>query len=415
MSVLDTARARVSELDIKALIVDDDEFMHDVVRVALANIGLNHIHAVDNGADALDFVDDLEDCSSTIIFLDLNMPDMDGVELIRHLSTRGFNGNVVPLSGEDRQILKSVEDLARQRKLRVLAALQKPVSIDDLAMAIAGISLSRRAVTSAQIEENSVTAAEVAEALQNNEIFAVFQPKIDIATCKVLGVEALARWQRPNGDIIRPDWFIPVAEAGGLINQLTEYMFVYALRSMAEWRRHDIDLAVSVNVSVQTLNQMDVSQFDLPSFIVSRAGEAGISADRLIIEVTESRLMEDLAGPLDVMARLRLKGVKLSIDDFGTGYSTMKQLVRVPAQEMKIDKSFVSGAGADKVKYAILKSSIQLGKSLDMKTVAEGVETREEWKMVEELGADIVQGYYAARPLKADEFVTWHEKWVASH
>ena len=165
---------------------------------------------------------------------------------------------------------------------------------------------------------------------------------------------------------------------------------------------------ISVNVSVKDLNR-----FDFPDFVVDSAAAQGVDSSAVMLEVTESRLMADIVGPLEILTRLRMKGVGLSIDDYGTGASTMQQLKRIPFTELKIDREFVFGAVEDAELRAFLASSITLGKDLGLSVVAEGVETEGEWDLMAEHGVDIVQGYFVAKPMPADELGDWLAEWSA--
>jgi EAL domain-containing protein (putative c-di-GMP-specific phosphodiesterase class I) len=150
---------------------------------------------------------------------------------------------------------------------------------------------------------------------------------------------------------------------------------------------------------------------DLPEFVVATAKSTGLDPSKLTLEITESHLMGDFKESLETLARLRLKGVWLSIDDFGTGYSSMEQLKRVPFNEVKIDRCFVTGAAHDVETRAILESSIELGQRLGLVVVAEGVESREDWDLLESLGCDVAQGYFISRPLEADALPDWVRSW----
>ena len=177
-----------------------------------------------------------------------------------------------------------------------------------------------------------------------------------------------------------------------------------------KWRADGLDLKIGVNFSVDNLNQLD-----LPEWIVSVASEEGMDPSKVILEVTESRLMEDVTKPLEILTRLRLKRIGISIDDFGTGFSSMEQLKRIPFEELKIDRAFVFGAAGDPSARAILESSVDLGKRMGMSLVAEGAETQEDWDLVAELGCDMVQGYFVAKPMPGDELPSWIAEWEKSN
>jgi len=150
----------------------------------------------------------------------------------------------------------------------------------------------------------------------------------------------------------------------------------------------------------------------MPEYLGNKCAEAGMDSRNLVLEVTESRLMEDIVTPLEILTRLRMKGHELSIDDFGTGHASMEQLKRIPFSELKIDRAFVNGAHRDPGALAILKASVDLAKSMSMLIVAEGVEDQDDWDLVERLGCDIVQGYFSAKPMAAADIDGWLEGWL---
>jgi EAL domain-containing protein (putative c-di-GMP-specific phosphodiesterase class I) len=177
----------------------------------------------------------------------------------------------------------------------------------------------------------------------------------------------------------------------------------------AAWRAAGYDFTIAVNVSMY-----DLDRYDFPEFIVGTAASHGVDPASIMLEVTESQIMSNVVKPLEVLSRLRLKGVGLSIDDYGTGASSMQQLKRVPFTELKIDREFVTGACEDGAARAMLTSSIGLGKDLGLRVVAEGVETEAEWRLVTRRGVDLVQGYYVARPMSAAQFDAWSDDWASS-
>jgi len=202
---------------------------------------------------------------------------------------------------------------------------------------------------------------------------------------------------------------VPVAEECGLINEITEAVIHKALAQCGIWRAEGYDFKVAINVSMQDLNR-----YEFPEFVIGTAEAEGVDPSSIMLEVTESRLMEDIVKPLEILTRLRMKGVGLSIDDYGTGASSMQQLRRIPFTELKIDREFVAGAPQDAAARAMLVSSVSLGKDLQLPVVAEGVEDEDEWALVASLGVDIVQGYYIAKPMDAQGIENWVANWSAA-
>lgn len=243
---------------------------------------------------------------------------------------------------------------------------------------------------------------ELRNAIDHDQLRLHFQPKIDLKTRRVVGIEALVRWQHPEYGFIPPDEFIGSAERTGLIKSLTEWVFDAALQQCRTWRRSGIDLRVSVNLSVRNLHEPR---------LVERVAEGlhrtGVEANRLILEITESAIMADPTLAMEVLTGLSRMGVGLSIDDFGTGYSSLAYLKRLPVGEIKIDKSFVIGMAADENDAVIVRSTIDLAHNLGLKVIAEGVENQALCEKLTALGCDEAQGYYFSRPLSAADLPRW--------
>ncbi|WP_249998277.1 bifunctional diguanylate cyclase/phosphodiesterase [Actinoplanes sp. M2I2] len=239
-------------------------------------------------------------------------------------------------------------------------------------------------------------------AVEQGAVRVAFQPKVDPATGRVIGAEALARWSRADGPV-RPDEFIPLAERSGLIAPLTEHILDTALAACASWRRAGHQLSVAVNLPPQMLTGRTVVQD-----VVERAlSNHDVPAHALTLEITETGLIADPANAVRVLQALRNLGVTLSVDDFGTGQSSLSRLTELPVQELKIDKSFVEDITHHRDRQAVIAAAQQLGHALGLHVVAEGVETRAEFDHVRDLGCDSVQGYYVSRPLFAADFLAW--------
>lgn len=381
-----------------ALVVDDEELMRDFLCMAVEKSGVGRVMSASSGADALDLVEQ-EPGVIDIIICDLQMPEMDGIEVVRHLANDGYGGGIVLVSGEDKRVLKTAENMAEVRGLNVIGSLAKPVPVHNI------ISLMNKFAVSEQKTAWSVpevTAEELDSAISTGEIITYYQPQIDIKSGRVRCVETLARWPHPERGMIAPDVFIAMAERHDLIDALTEKVIAQATQHGANWHRQGIDINVAINISMNNLRHLD-----FPDRLHDIVKQADMDISKLVIEITESQLVKDLGTCLDILTRLRLKGPILSIDDFGTGYASMENLKKMPFEELKIDRAFVNGACKDDTARAILESSVFLAKQLDMATVAEGVETENDWNLVTGLGCDVIQGYYIAPPMDIDTFNRW--------
>lgn len=244
-------------------------------------------------------------------------------------------------------------------------------------------------------------------ALERDEFLLHYQPRIDIASGRVVGMEALLRWQQPDVGLVSPLEFIPIAEELGLILPIGEWVLGEVCRQTMAWRAAGQPaLTVSANLSA-----MQFKNRRLPKTIAAILGSSGLPPANLELELTESMLVEDTEASAAMLAQLKEIGLKLSIDDFGTGYSSMEQLRRIPFAELKIDRAFVNGAGQNQKAKAILQSSAALGHNLGLSVVAEGAETQEDWDLLASLGVDVVQGYFIAKPMPVDGVLAWREKW----
>jgi EAL domain-containing protein (putative c-di-GMP-specific phosphodiesterase class I) len=244
--------------------------------------------------------------------------------------------------------------------------------------------------------------AQLRRAIAENELVLHYQPKLTLSTGEVDGVEALVRWNHPERGMIPPNDFIPLAEHTGLINRLTVYVLDAALRQCAEWRDLGLDLAVAVNLSAR-----NVADSGLPETVARLLAEHRVEPGRLVLELTESSLMVDPQNAKEVLASLHAMGVGLAIDDFGTGYSSLTYLSELPVTELKIDRSFVMSMATSDGDAFIVRATIDLGRNLGLRVVAEGVETETVWNRLGELGCDIGQGYYLSRPVPATELTRW--------
>jgi EAL domain-containing protein (putative c-di-GMP-specific phosphodiesterase class I) len=235
-------------------------------------------------------------------------------------------------------------------------------------------------------------------AIADGEIILYFQPKADLRTGRIVGVEALARWQHPELGLIGPTEFVPIAEQTGLIGPLTSHVLDEALRQVREWDEAELHLDVAVNLSARSFLDAQLA-VEIPRLLERR----GVEATRLELEITESMLMLDPGRAKATLDRLSAIGLSLSVDDFGTGYSSLANLKRLPVDGIKIDKSFVMDMAHDASDAAIVHSTIGLAHNLGLRVVAEGVENQESWRVLRDQGCDLAQGFHVSRPLPGRE------------
>lgn len=391
---------------INILALDDEPFMLDVLLHMLGRLGFHHVAVADNGTSALAMVGSPQ--PPNLILCDLNMPEMDGVEFIRRLGEHNYRGSLILVSGENARLLQSVEKLVHAHRIDLLGYLIKPVAPDSLARLIG--HWRPPAAVFAPTPYANADAAELRAALAGGELVNHYQPKVEVATGRVVGVEALVRWQHPRHGMLFPDSFIGLAEEHGLIDTLTRSVFSAAMAQARQWTDAGLDLCVAINVSMNNLDSLDFL-----GFITAEAARFGIAPQNIILEVTESRLMQDVRAPLEILTRLRLRRFCLSIDDFGTGHSSLSRLRDIPFSELKIDRGFVHGASIDATARAVFEASLGVARCLGLEVVAEGVEDEADWHFLADAGCKLAQGYFIGRPMPGHALPSWMAQWQTRH
>ena len=389
------------------LILEDQLFQRLVAEQVVASLNVQQLLTSETGEAALSILQ--KEGPVDLVLCDLDMPGMDGIQFIRHLADQQLAEGIIVLSAMDAAIVRTVEDMAEALGLKVLGHLPKPIQRNHL-RELLEVYLHGETLTSSKPllpDEQILNEQELEQAILHHQFLLHYQPKVSLKDGQLIAVEALIRWQHPKIGLIYPVHFIPMLEASGLIEPLTVNMIDLALIQIKAWQKQGRDIPVSVNISAATLN--DTS---LPDMLMKKTAGMNISPQLINLEITESSLISDTALALETLARFKLHGFSLSIDDFGTGYSSMQQLNRIPFSELKIDQSFVSNACKDDVHKAIVESNINLAHKLNMETVGEGVETIEDWRLLNELGCDIAQGYFIAKPMPAGNLLQWEQQWL---
>ncbi|MDF1628720.1 MAG: EAL domain-containing protein [Alcanivoracaceae bacterium] len=250
-------------------------------------------------------------------------------------------------------------------------------------------------------------ARDLKEALINEDLHLLYQPKAALRDRERIGAEALIRWHHPTLGPLRPDEFIVIAEDAGHINRLTRWVLKAAVQQLQQWHREHLMVQLSVNISAT-----DLQDEDLPSFIATLLTNAEVEPQALCLEITESSVMKDEHQGHAMLARLKGIGLRLAVDDFGTGYSSLSQLKRMPVDELKIDKSFVLNLDHSDDDAVIVHSTIELGHNMGLEVVAEGVENRETVMLLESFGCDMIQGFLLGKPMSATELAVWARAWL---
>ncbi|WP_177419130.1 GGDEF/EAL domain-containing response regulator [endosymbiont of Lamellibrachia barhami] len=382
----------------KLLVIDDEPEIGVFVRDVALDLGYEAIaiHRPDSFEEY--FSDDID-----LVVLDLIMPGRDGVELLRTMAGRASTASIILISGYDIGVLHSAQKLASEQGLHVVGTLTKPIryrELEDMLNAIVYPPKNRPHDAIELLEFPSEQ--ELQRAINNDELEPYFQPQVNFSDNSLVGVEALIRWRHPAHGLLMPNIIIPLAEQFGLMDKLSAEVLQQAFKQVSEWMAAGLKTRVAINMA-----PCNFKDLNLPELIDVKIRQYGLGSDQVTLEVTETTLMQELIKSLDILTRLRMKRIKLSIDDFGTGYSSLQQLHRIPFSEMKIDKSFVMRATSDKEALAIVKMTILLGHELGMKVVAEGIENQETWDLLSDLGCDVAQGYFIAKPMPGRQLPEW--------
>lgn len=392
---------RFTELSV--MVVEDHGFQRRVALRLLDELGLAQVSQAENGRIALALLEHATP-PPDVVLVDLDLPEMDGIEFIGHVASQKLARAVVLTSALDPALLNTVQTMARAYGLRVLGVVEKPLTTGKLAEVLARFHTTEE--PPAAEPRIDVQRDALVQGLAADEFEPYFQPKVALSSGEAVGVEALARW-RPHGYLISPAQFIPVFEREGLIDSLTERMLERACMWRHRWAEAGTELKLSVNISMLSLVKVDIA--DRYQQIVL---DHGVRPRDVILEITESSVMSEGGHALNVLARLRLKGFGLSIDDFGTGYSSLAQLSQIPFTELKIDQGFISAASSQPRKRAVVETSLDLARKLQLTVVAEGVETVEDWQMLAELGCQLAQGFLISPALPGADLLAgiaaWH-------
>ena len=382
-----------------ALVVDDSRSARMEMSRLLRLLGFARVLEAEEGRAALTVLQN--EASIDFLLTDLNMPVMDGVELLIEIEKRySRRFCVAVMSSVEPSLLSAVREIAEHSEFEMIGILPKPVSMDALYHALANVDPEHHLHQAVPRLAVSVSAEEFRGALLAGQIVPFYQPKIELASGRVCGMEALARWLHPLHGVIPPVAFIDYIESGELAHPHFFHQVNASLAMLRKTDSVDFGLSVSVNLPVVLLvvpNLVD----DLLSTVLKH----GLSPDRLVLEVTETSVMSNLKASLSTLARMRLKGFHIAMDDYGTGYSSMQQLAKCPFTELKIDQSFVHNASQNRKLLSILTAAISICEQLNLVSVAEGCETEADVRQVTALGYKLAQGYFFSRPLPEKEFL----------
>jgi len=387
---------------LKVLVVDDSLVQRNHVVTMCHAYELEDVHGATDGVDA---VEKLKKQQFDLVFIDLEMPKMDGVELVRRIANDKLAPSVIILSSKDPALILSIGTMAESDGLNVLGTFQKPMQNSDLLASLKQLRTLMLKVTTSKEQHhlyNRLNKKDLLDGIKNEQITLFYQPKLTTKGLLLKGVEALARWQHPKLGFVSPVEFITAAEEFGIISKLTHYLFNIALQQKVNWKKHGVNFHLAFNLS-----PLSLSDRGLAESISEQVASYNLSPGEIVLEITENAISGEVSTAIETLAKLRLKGFNLAIDDYGTGFANAQQLSRVPATELKLDRVLIDNVTTKPQQKTILKSTVNLAKELNLHTVAEGVENFDDFQCIFDLKVDLVQGYYFAKPMPSNTLIEW--------
>lgn len=385
------------------LVVEDHELQREGLVGTLERLGARVVHAAADGGRALAILQSA-DPSVDVVISDLDMPGMDGMEFLRRVGEAGAGTSVIIASALESRLVASIATMSEAYGIVLLGVLEKPLTPEKL---LATIALHRVVAPMAEARPGPrLSLEEIEQGLRDDEFEPFYQPKVELATGRITGFEALARWRHGRLGLLPPDAFIRKLEEAGRIDELMWVMLRKAATACRTWRVNGLEATVAVNISPTSLGDVRMAER-----VTALLHWQALEPRSMVLEVTESAATTHVGAALENLARLRVKGFGLSIDDYGTGYSSMQQLTRVAFTELKIDQSFVLKAATHRSALVILESSLRMARKLKIASVAEGVETRAAFDLLRSLQCDMAQGYFIARPMEASAVLSWAREW----
>ena len=370
----------------------------------LGQLGAGRVTDVADGPATLQALEAGATPRVNVALIDLDLPGMDGLALLRRLGEIQCAARLIMTGAQPAGLLFSVETLAEAFGIELLGAIARPVTAVTLKPVLENYTpLPRLAQTPA---EPQFTFQQVGIGLQKRQFEPYFQPKIELATGQVKGLEVFARWNHPEHGVLGPASFVDALGESGRIDFLDWSMIELSVERQRWLQDKDIAIPISLNIASETLAH--------PAFVRQMSAcleRHGVDATDVTFEISESSVLNTDPDFIERLVRLRMMGFGLAIDDYGTGRSNLQLLARIPFTELKIDRSFVDGASRRLPLSTLLRSCLSLAHSLDRKSVAVGVETRRDWDFLQALGCTYAQGYHIANPMPATAFPAWLSDW----
>ncbi len=370
----------------------------------LGQLGASRVTDVPDGHLALQTLEAGLAPAVNVAIVDLALPGMDGLELIRRLGEVQAPARLVVTGAQPADLLFSVETLAQAYGVELLGVIARPVTAAKLKPLLDNYTPLARPPR--KPDGPRFTFQQIGIGLQKRQFEPFFQPKIELASGQVKGLEAFARWRHPEHGVLGPASFMEALEESGRIDFLDWSMIELSVERCRWFQEQGIPVPISLNIAPETLAH--------PAFvrqIVASLERHKVLPDYITFELPESSVLNTNPDFIERLVRLRMMGFGLAIDDYGTGRSNLQLLARIPFTELKIDRSFVDGASKRRPLGTVLRSCLNLAHSLDRMSVAVGVETRQDWDFLQSLGCTYAQGYHIANPMEATAFPTWLADW----
>lgn len=383
----------------RVLIIDDDEHVLKYMSLMVQHSGFEAVVSHTIQSDLLAGLG-----PSDFVFVDMQMPGVDGIQVLEVLFHHGVKSRIVPMSGSHAEVLETAERIARRHGLSVAGFLKKPFRQAELRRILDEAPGELQRPRGHRPLPSEINIEDVVAGLEHGEFDTHLQPIVNLATRRPIGYEALARWQSEKFSLVSPDRFIGLAAQNGLLPRLTQQLANRALTYSAALRAQELPWKVSVNFGIE-----DFVDSALPEKLAALVAQHGLPAHSLTVELTESSATQNETRLLEILARMRLKDIDLAIDDFGTSYSSLERLAWIPFTSLKIDMRFISEITTSSTARIIVESAIKLAKRLKLNTVAEGIETEAQLDTLKDLGCDRGQGWLFARPMEFQSAMDWAE------
>ena len=365
------------------IVIDDDADVASLIGDIAERAGFE-VNIINDSTRVLQELKALEPAA---IVLDLQMPALDGVEVLRVLADKRTPAGILLVSGMDERTRSAAETFGNEKGLRMLGTVQKPFSPEDMLQTLR----SARAATA------SLTPDDLQRAITNDHLLVLYQPtvrQLGGSDWRINSMEALIRWNHAERGLLNPAEFVAMGESSGLIRPMTDFVIQKGLEQVKAWQSNRIGLGLRVNISASLLTDVE-----FPDRFEALINELEIDPALVTLEITETAMLDQHPNTFDILTRFRLKNVNLAIDDFGIGYSSLTQLFRMPFNEMKIDKSLLFRVPQSSEAKIMVEALVDLAHNLQLGVCAEGVESREVLDFLSDIGCDSAQGFFISRPI----------------